>query len=86
MCGYQVKFCTGTDENGQKMTQKAAEHGKDVMVFLDEVAAVHQHARDTLRISYTDFIRTSSPEHHAFVQKVLQKTHDVGDIYSGMYE
>ncbi len=38
MLGYEVKFATGTDENGQKMVQTAATHGKDVMTFLDEIA------------------------------------------------
>ena len=57
----------------------------DVMDFLDMYSAKHKELRDTLRISYTDFIRTTNPEHKAFVQKVLQKVYDNGDIYEGQF-
>ncbi len=86
MLGYEVKFATGTDENGQKMVQTAAAQGKDVKLFLDEIAAEHKRTWDVLRVSYTDFIRTTEPRHHEFVQKMLQKTFDAGDIYQGEYE
>lgn len=86
MLGYEVKFATGTDENGQKMVQTATAVGKEVKVFLDEVAREHQRTWDELRISYTDFIRTTEPRHHKFVQEMLQKTFDAGDIYQGEYE
>jgi len=83
--GYDVKFATGTDENGQKMVQTAAKHGKDVMTFLDEIAATHRKTRDQLEVSYTDFIRTTEHRHRDFVQKVIQQTFDAGDIYKGKY-
>ncbi len=86
MLGYQVKFSTWTDENGQKMTQKAVEQGKEVMEFLDEIAAQHQMVRETLDISYTDFIRTTHPTHHAFTQEMLSKTKENGDIYQWSYD
>ena len=68
------------------MVQTATAQGKDVMTFLDEVAAVHKKTWDELRISYTDFIRTTEPRHYTFVQQMLQKTFDAGDIYQGEYE
>lgn len=86
MIGYQVKFATGTDENGQKMKQSAQKAGKKVMEFLDDIAIQHKNTRDTLDISYTDFIRTTHPTHKKFVQEVLQKTYDAGDIYEWTYE
>lgn len=86
MLWYQVKFSTGTDENGQKMTQKAAEQGKEVMEFLHEIAAQHQWVRERLDISYTDFIRTTHPTHHAFTQKMLSKTKENSDIYQWSYD
>ncbi len=86
MLGYEVKFATGTDENGQKMVQNAVAAGKEVKEFLDEVAAVHKKTWDELRVSYTDFIRTTEPRHYEFVQKMLQKTYDNWDIYQGEYE
>lgn len=86
MLWYEVKFATGTDENGQKMTTKAAEEGKEVMDYLDWVAAVHKETRDACGISYTDFIRTTEPRHKEYVQKMLQITYDNWDIYQGEYE
>lgn len=83
---YEVKFATGTDENGQKMKQSAEKVGMEVMAFLDDVAWKHKEMRDALSISYTDFIRTTEPRHHAFVQTMLQKTHEAWDIYQGEYE
>jgi len=46
------------------------------MDFLNEMAAKHKTVWDGLNISYTDFIRTTQPNHHEFVRKVLQKTYD----------
>ena len=83
--GYEVKFATGTDENGQKMKQSAEKLGLSVHDFLDDIAGKHKQAWDDLRISYTDFIRTTESRHHAFVQDMLQKTKDNGDIYQGEY-
>ena len=84
--GYDVLFATGTDENGQKMVQVAEKEGKDVMTFLDEVVAQDKEVMNACDISYTDFIRTTEPRHHKFVQSVLQKTFESGDIYEGEYE
>lgn len=86
MLGYQVKFSTGTDENSQKIVQKAQEAGIDVMKFLDDMSADHRKLWDDLDITYTDFIRTTEERHKIFVQKILQKTYEHGDIYQGEYE
>jgi len=87
LLGYQVKFSTGLDENGQKMVQKAESEGKDVMTFLDEIADGSLKIWENLDISYTDFIRTTEARHHEFVQKTLNKIYDKqdGDIYRGEY-
>jgi len=85
---YDVKFATGTDENGQKMKQSAEQKGMKVMEFLDDVAAKHKETWDVLSISYTDFIRTTESRHHEFVQDMLQQTFRDGawDIYQWEYE
>ncbi len=92
---YEVKFSTWVDENGQKMVDKAASEWKDVKTFLDEIAAWSVEIRKELQISYTDFIRTTSEEHHNFVQKMLNIVHDQAeqetdeskkDIYMWSYE
>ncbi len=82
---YDVIFATGTDENGQKMVQVAEREWKDVMAFLDEIVAQDKEVMKLCDISYTDFIRTTEARHHKFVQYILQKTYDSGDIYQGEY-
>ena len=89
LLGYDVKFSTWVDENSQKIVQKAEELGKWIMEFLDEIADGSVKIWDALNISYTDFIRTTEPRHHAFVQKVLSKVYNDWkweDIYKGEYK
>jgi methionyl-tRNA synthetase len=51
------------------------------MTFLDEVVAQDKEVMRLCDISYTDFIRTTENRHHKFVQYILQKTYESGDIY-----
>ena len=82
---YDVKFSTWVDENSQKTVQKAQELWKDVYEYLDEMAKIHQNTWDTYKISYTDFIRTSSEKHKKVVQMILEKTNEKGYIYKWKY-
>lgn len=84
--GFDVKFSTWVDENSQKAVLKAEEEWLEIMTYLDKMAAKHKEVWDWLKIEYTDFIRTTEPKHHKFVQEVLQKTFDKWDIYEGIYE
>jgi methionyl-tRNA synthetase len=84
--GEKVRFSTGVDENSQKIVDKANELGKPVMEYLDEMSVEHKKVWDGIGISYTDFVRTTHPNHAKLVQEVLQKSFDNGDIYAGVYE
>lgn len=84
--GFEVKFSTGVDENSQKVVEKAAEAGMGIMEYCDSMAGKHQAIWDGLGITYTDFVRTTNYQHKTFVQGVLQKSFDNGDIYLGEYE
>lgn len=84
--GFDVKFSTWVDENSQKVVEKAKENKMDVMDFLDKMAETHKNIWDWLHISYTDFIRTTEARHHKFVQEILQKSYEKGDIYKWTYE
>lgn len=86
LLGYEVKFSTGVDENSQKTVMKANEMNMEVMAYLDLYAGKHKEIWDSLNMSYTDFIRTTSEKHRSFVRQVLQKTYENGDIYQGEYE
>jgi methionyl-tRNA synthetase len=81
-----MRFSTGVDENSQKVVESAEANNMDVMQYADMMAGKHREVWDALDIRYTDFIRTTEPRHHDFVQKVLQKSFDNGDIYEGVYE
>lgn len=82
----ETRFSTGVDENSQKVVESAATLGMSVMDYADMMAWKHRDTWDTLGVKYTDFIRTTEPRHHEFVQKVLQKSFDNGDIYEWVYE
>ncbi|MBX9809333.1 methionine--tRNA ligase [Candidatus Gracilibacteria bacterium] len=83
--GYDVKFTTGVDENSQKVVEKAEEKNMPIMEYTDFMAAKHREVWDKSSVAYTDFVRTTDKKHHDFVQKVLQKSFDNGDIYEGVY-
>lgn len=83
---YNVKFSTWLDENWQKMLNTAKDKWMGIMEFLDDIAVQFIDIWKCLDISYTDFIRTTEPRHHAFVKKVLQKTFEAWDIYKWEYE
>ncbi len=51
------------------------------MTYADMMAVKHRAVWDGLGIRYTDFIRTTELRHHTYVQKVLQRSYDAGDIY-----
>lgn len=86
LLGYEVKFSTGNDENSQKIVQSAQQENKDIMTYLDEMGEKWKQVWNDLQISYTDFIRTTQPDHRALVQKMLQTSFDKGDIYEGEYK
>jgi methionyl-tRNA synthetase len=81
-----VRFCTGVDENSQKVVESAESLQMETMAYADMMAAQHRAVWDGLDIGYTDFIRTTEARHRDYVQKVLQKSFDAGDIYEGYYE
>lgn len=84
--GVSVRFSTGVDENSQKVVESAESQDMSVMEYADMMAGNHRAVWDGIGIGYTDFVRTTSKGHMDFVQHVLQKTFDNGDIYEGVYE
>jgi methionyl-tRNA synthetase len=85
--GYRTRFSVGTDEHGEKIYKAAKAVGKDPQVFLDElVPAGFQALYERLEISFDRFIRTTEPAHKKFVQDVLHKVYESGDIYLASYE
>ena len=87
--GDLVTFVTGTDEHGDKNYRAAAAEGLKPKPFVDRIAAAFKDAFAELQISYDYFVRTTDPAHQKFVQRMLQRAHESGDIcfkdYEGLY-
>ena len=84
--GYDVYFCTGTDEHGQKIENYAREAGLSPQEYVDRVAGVIRGVWDCMGSSYDRFIRTTEPGHVRAVQKIFRRFYEKGDIYKGHYE
>lgn len=86
MQGYDVFFCTGTDEHGQKIEEYAEAAGVTPKAYVDKVAGEIKEICDLLNTTYDHFIRTTDEHHEKTVQKIFKKLYDQGDIYKGEYE
>lgn len=86
MQGYDVFFCTGTDEHGQKIEEYAKEAGVSPKEYVDKVAGEIKEICDMLNTTYDHFIRTTDDYHQKAVQKIFRKLYEQGDIYKGEYE
>ena len=84
--GYQTFFLTGTDEHGQKVQRAADKRGVTPQEHVDEYYHRFEDLWKKMGIGNDFFIRTTMPEHKAFVQECLQKLWDKGEIYSKEYE
>ena len=84
-----VSFVTGTDEHGQKNRDAALADGLSPKAFADKISALFRKTHDGLSVSYDYFVRTTDPIHERFVQQMLARTHQAGDIvfkeYEGLY-
>ena len=84
--GYDVCFCTGTDEHGQKIEELAKEAGISPKEYVDGVASEIRNIWDLMNTSYDKFIRTTDDYHEETVQKIFTKLYEQGDIYLDSYE
>ena len=84
--GYDVFFCTGTDEHGQKIENCAKEAGISPQQYVDGVAGEIKGIWDGMNASYDHFIRTTDDYHVAAVTKIFKRFYDQGDIYKDNYE
>ncbi|MBR6052808.1 MAG: methionine--tRNA ligase [Clostridia bacterium] len=84
--GYDVYFCTGTDEHGLKIENRAKDAGLTPQEFVDGVSGVIRGVWDSMGASYDRFIRTTEPGHVRAVQKIFRRFYEKGDIYKGYYE
>lgn len=86
LAGYDVVFCTGTDEHGQKIEELAAENNITPKQHVDNITGEIKNVYKALDISYDKFIRTTDEYHEKNVQKIFKKLYEKGDIYKSVYE
>ncbi len=86
MCGYDVFFCTGTDEHGQKIQRTADAKGITAEELADRTVENFRDLWKVLNISNDDFIRTTEKRHEDTVKAIFSKLLEQGDIYKGTYE
>ncbi|HEV3000141.1 MAG TPA: methionine--tRNA ligase [Solirubrobacteraceae bacterium] len=84
--GEDVFFLTGTDEHGEPVALAAEREGVTPRELADRNAERFRALMPVLGASNDFFIRTSDPEHERAVQDVLQRVHDNGHVYKGLYE
>jgi methionyl-tRNA synthetase len=86
LSGYNVFFNTGVDEHGQKVYTKALEVDQDPQEYTDEYAERFRELKDTLNLSYDNFIRTTDENHKKAAQEFWKKSLANGDIYKKQYK
>ena len=84
--GYDVFFCTGTDEHGQKIEDLAREANITPKLYVDNVAGEIKTLWDKMNVKYDHFIRTTDDYHENAVKKIFTRFLEKGDIYKGKYE
>src|SRR5438105_3078438 len=83
--GRETFYLTGTDEHGDKIAQAAAQAGMDPKAFTDQISTAFRAAWDDCGFAYDHFIRTTDHYHVRYVQELLTKVHQAGDIYFDRY-
>src|SRR5918995_5600103 len=84
--GDEVFFLTGTDEHGEPVAKVAEAEGISPKELADRNAKRFLDLLPRINASNDFFIRTSDPRHKAKVQEVMQRVHDNGHTYKGVYE
>jgi methionyl-tRNA synthetase len=85
--GHPVRFQVGTDEHGNKIAAKAAEAGLDPKSFTDKAYLNFENLMKKIKVSFTDFVRTTDDHHIQAVQYIWQKLQPYfyKDSYEGWY-
>jgi methionyl-tRNA synthetase len=87
LAGTEVRFQTGTDDNALKNVLAADAEGISTRELVDRNAAAFAELRGPLRLSFDDFIRTSSdPRHLPGVERLWRACAASGDLYRRPYE
>ena len=83
---YRVLFTTGTDEHGLKVEKAAKKNNTDPKVFVDRVSENFVNLAKRLKISNTDFVRTTEERHKQAAKKFWKLLYDNNQIYLSKYK
>jgi len=86
LLGREVFFNFGVDEHGQKILKKAESGGREVGEYVDFYAKRFEKLKDTLNLSYDNFIRTTEASHIEAAQEMWKRADQRGDIYKKKYQ
>lgn len=81
--GKMVRFQMGTDEHGNKVAAKALALGMTPQAYTDQAYGAFEQLARKVGAEFTDFIRTTDPNHQAAVQYIWQKLQPY--IYKSTY-
>lgn len=81
LSGREVYFLTGVDQHGQKVQKSAEKVGLSPQAFVDGITEHFTSLWDKLNVRYDGWAATTDPKHKRVVQAMLQKLHDVGQLY-----
>ncbi|MCK9578388.1 methionine--tRNA ligase [bacterium] len=85
--GDDVYFISGTDENSLKNVQSAEKAGMEIKSYVDLNYSKFSRMKDSLELTYDDFIRTTEERHIVGAQKLWELCrHDIyKKKYGGLY-
>ena len=85
--GEDVRFLTGSDEHGVKIVRSAEAAGITPKEFVDQNSAKFRALKETLNLSWDDFIRTSDQVRHwPGAQKLWNALAEKGYLYKKSYK
>ena len=86
--GDDVRFLIGMDEHGQKVASEATDRGVTPQALVDQIAERFQTMWHRLSISNDQFMRTTSDDHRAGVQALIEQIfrNSPDDFFEKEYE
>jgi len=84
--GHEVFFNTGTDEHGLKILRGAEKENLETQKYCDIYTQKNKELKESLNLSYDNFIRTTDKHHIYAVQKFWELCLKNGDIYKKNYK
>jgi len=84
--GHELRFTSGTDDNGSKNVRAASALGTTPEEFVARHGAGFRRLAQVLNVEHDDFVHTASdPRHAPAVEALWQRCADSGDVYRNSY-